>query len=115
MKKSFKLILFGCVLFGVSQFAAAREWSFLNYQNGTCKVEGTSPADMDDYLRSKGMTPNIEKFNNNKNELERVDIQFNQLNGTGIVLRFFTTKDACANFRLKEIENGNIIDKDDLR
>lgn len=115
MKKNLNLILFGCFLFGVSLLAEAREWSFLNYQSGTCEVKGISPAAMEEHLRSKGMTPTIEKFNNNKNELERVDMHFKQLNGDGIVLRFFTSNTACADFRLIEIKNGSIIDKDDLR
>ena len=115
MKKSSNLILFGCALFGVTFFAEAREWSFLNYQSGACELRGESPASMDEYLRSQQMIPRIEKFNNDKNELERVDVLFKQLNGADVALRFFPNKDACAKFRLNAIKNGTIINKDDLR
>ena len=115
MKIALNLILFGCGLLGVSHFAQARDWAFLNYQDGICEIKGTSPAGMDDYLRSKGMTPNLERFKNSKNELERVDIHFKQLNGDGVTLRFFTSMEVCGEFRAQEIKNGNIIDKDELR
>ena len=115
MKKNLNLFLFAFGLLGINLFAEARDWAFLNYQNGTCDVGSLSPAAMDEYLRKQGMIPTIEKINNDKNQLEQVDVNFKQLNGDGITLRFFTTNDACAIFRLKEIKNGNIVEKDDLR
>ena len=115
MKKipiSFCLVV---LFWGLPFFAEAREWSFLNYQSGECELPGESPASMDEYLRGEGMIPRIEKFNNDQNELERVDLKFRQLNGEQITLRFFPKKEACAKFRLNAIKNGTIINKDDLR
>lgn len=115
MKMHLNLILFGCGLLGVNHIAEARDWTFLNYKDGICEKDRGSPADMDDYLRDKGMTPVLEKFKNSKNELERVDVRFSQLNGDGVVLRFFTSVEACSEFRKQEIKDGNMIDKDELR